>query len=195
MQIDKSSLRLKFIKKRKKLYSTNFFFSFDKIFFLIKKNFPKKMPSIAGYYPSNFEVNILDLLSQANKKSFIVGLPVIKKDYKIDFKYWIPNEPLYVNKYGILEPKKKNITFKPDIILVPLVAFDRNLNRIGYGKGYYDRALKQLSSNKKILTIGIAFSFQETTIIPTNQYDHNLDCVLTDRNLIYKKTNENFIFG
>ena len=195
MQVDKSSLRLKFIKKRKKLYSANFFFSFDKIFFLIKKNFSKKKPSIAGYYPSNFEVNILGLLSQACKKNFKVGLPVIKKDYKIDFKYWIPNEPLYVNNYGILEPKKQNITFKPDIILVPLVAFDRNLNRIGYGKGYYDRALKNLASKKKILTIGMAFSFQEASIIPTNQYDYNLDCILTDRNLIYKKTNENFIFG
>jgi len=168
---------------------------FNKIFFLIKKNFPQKKPLIAGYYPSNFEVNILDFLCQANKKNFKVGLPVIKKDYKMVFKYWIPNEPLYVNKYGILEPKKSNITFKPDIILVPLVAFDRNLNRIGYGKGYYDRALKQLSANKKILTIGIAFSFQEASIIPTNQYDYNLDCILTDRNLIYKKTNENFIFG
>jgi len=195
MQVNKSSLRLKFIKKRRKLYSTKIFFSFDKIFFLIKKNFSKKKPSIAGYYPSNFEVNILDLLSQVSKKNFKVGLPVIKKGYKIDFKHWIPSEPLYVNKYGILEPQKQNITFKPDIILVPLVAFDRNLNRIGYGKGYYDRALKQLASNKKILTIGMAFSFQEVSIIPTYQYDYNLDCILTDRNLIYKKTNENFIFG
>jgi 5-formyltetrahydrofolate cyclo-ligase len=195
MRVDKSFLRLKFIEKRKKLYSTKIFFSFDKIFFLIKKNFSKKKPSIAGYYPSNFEVNILDLLSQVSKKNFKVGLPVIKKGYKIDFKHWIPSEPLYVNKYGILEPQKQNITFKPDIILVPLVAFDRNLNRIGYGKGYYDRALKQLASNKKILTIGMAFSFQEVSIIPTYQYDYNLDCILTDRNLIYKKTNENFIFG
>ncbi len=195
MQVDKSFLRLKFIEKRKKLYSTKIFFSFDKIFFLIKKNFSKKKPSIAGYYPSNFEVNILDLLSQVSNKNFKVGLPVIKKGYKIDFKHWIPSEPLYVNKYGILEPQKQNITFKPDIILVPLVAFDRNLNRIGYGKGYYDRALKQLASNKKILTIGMAFSFQEVSIIPTYQYDYNLDCILTDRNLIYKKTNENFIFG
>ena len=194
MYVKKSVLRLKFIKKRRKLYSTKNFFLFDKIFFLIKKNFPKKKPLIAGYYPSNFEVNILDFLSQANKKNFKVGLPVIKKYYKIDFKYWIPNEPLYVNKYGILEPKKQNKTFKPDIILVPLVVFDRNLNRIGHGKGYYDRASKQLSANKKILTIGIAFSFQEVSIIPTNQYDYNLDCILTDRNLIYKKTNENFIF-
>ena len=110
------------------------------------------------------------------------------------FKYWTPKEPLYVNKYGILEPNKQNKVFKPDIILVPLATFDKNLNRIGYGKGYYDRVLNKLSANKKILTIGIAFSFQETSTISTNQYDYNLDCILTDRNLIYKKTNENFIF-
>jgi len=195
MQDNKSFLRLKFIKKRRKLYSKNFFFSFEKIFILIKKNYTQKKISIAGYYPSDFEVNILDFLSQAIKKKFKIGLPIIKKNYKMVFKYWIPSEPLYVNNYGILEPKKQNITFKPDIILVPLAAFDKNLNRIGYGKGYYDRALKQLSVNKRILTIGIAFSFQEASIISTNQYDYNLDCILTERNLIYKKTNENFIFG
>ena len=195
MKADKALLRLKFIKKRKKLYSKKIFFSFNKIFSLIKKNFSKKRISIAGYYPSNYEVNVLDFLRQAYIKKFKVGLPIIKKDYKMVFKYWIPNEPLYVNKYGILEPQKQNITYKPDVILVPLATFDKNLNRIGYGKGYYDRTLKQLSVNKKILTIGIAFSFQETSIIPTNQYDYNLDCVLTDRNLIYKKNNENFIFG
>ena len=69
MQVDKSLLRLKFIKKRRKLYSKKIFFSFNKIFFLIKKNFSKKKLSIAGYYPSNFEVNILDFLCQAKKKN------------------------------------------------------------------------------------------------------------------------------
>ena len=194
MRVSKSLLRFRFIKKRKKLYSKKVSFPFDKIFPLIKKNFNKKKLSIAGYYPSNFEVNVLDFLYKANKRNFTIGLPAIKKNYKMVFKYWIPGEPLYVNKYGILEPKKQNITFKPDIVLVPLTVFDRNLNRIGYGKGYYDRTLKQLSVNKRTLTIGVAFSFQEASIIPTNQYDYNLDCILTDRNLIYKKSNENFVF-
>tara|TARA_B100001765_G_C19402159_1_gene292805 strand:+ start:82 stop:669 length:588 start_codon:yes stop_codon:yes gene_type:complete len=193
MYVNKSLLRLKYIKKRKKLYSEGIFFSFSKIFSLIKKNFPKRKPSIAGYYPSNFEVNILNFLHKANQKNFRIGLPVIEKDYKMVFKNWIPNDPLYVNKYGILEPKKQNKMFKPDIILVPLVAFDKNLYRIGYGKGYYDRVLKRLSVNKKILTIGIAFSFQECPLIPTNKYDYKLDCILTERKLIYNQTNENFI--
>ena len=193
MRIDKSILRSRFIKKRKKLYLKKTFFSFNKIFFLIKKNFKKK-PSIACYYPSNFEVNILDFLYEANKKKFKIGLPLIKKNYKMIFKYWSPQEPLFANKYGILEPKKNGITFKPDVILVPLAAFDKNLNRIGYGKGYYDRALRLLSIKKKILTIGIAFSFQQTILIPTNRHDYGLDCILTDKKLIYKKNNENFIF-
>ena len=164
-------------------------------FFLIKKNFSKKRISIGGYFPSNFEVNIVNFLHQASKRDFRVGLPVIGKNYKMVFKYWNVKEPLYVNKYGILEPKKQNFSFKPDVILVPLVVFDKSLNRIGYGKGYYDRVLKQLSRNKKILTVGVAFSFQECSFIPTNQYDHKLDCILTEKKLIYNKTNENFIFG
>ena len=195
MHLGKSVLRLKFIKKRKKLYSKHASFSFGKVFSLIKKNFSKKKILVGCYFPSNFEVNILNFLHQANKKKFTVGLPIIKKNYKMTFRDWNLKEPLYVNKYGILEPRKENFSFKPDVILVPLVAFDRNLNRIGYGKGYYDRALKQLSVNKKILTIGIAFSFQECSFIPTNQYDYKLDCILTEKKLIYSKTNKNFIFG
>ena len=92
MQVDKSLLRLKFINKRRKLYSKKIFFSFKKIFFLIKKNFPKKKLSIAGYYPSNFEVNILDFLCQASKKNFKVGLPVIKKIIK-----WFLNTGFLMN--------------------------------------------------------------------------------------------------
>jgi len=194
MHANKSALRLKFIKRRKKFYSGHLQFTFHRIFSLIKKNFPPKKVSIAGYFPSDFEVNILDFLYQANKKNFKVCLPTIKKKFKITFKFWDPKEPLYINKYGILEPKKENFSIKPDVILVPLVAFDKNLNRIGYGKGYYDRALKILSSNKKILTIGIAFSFQECSFVPTNQHDFKLDCILTEKKLIYNKSNENFIF-
>lgn len=194
MYANKLNLRLRFISKRKNFYSKNSHFSFNKIFKLIKRNYRKKKISIAGYYPSDYEVNALDFLNELNKKKNKVCLPVIKKNYKMDFKCWNPNEPLYINKYGILEPSKKNETLLPDIILVPLVSYDKNLNRIGYGKGYYDRALKQLSTKKKILTIGLAYSFQECSFVPTNRYDYKLDCILTDRKLHYNKSNENFIF-
>ncbi len=194
MYVDKSTLRVKFLKRRKKLYSKEIKFPFKKIFSLIKKNFPRKKVSISAYYPVNFEVNILDFLYQAIKINFKVGLPIIKKGNKMIFKYWNPKEPLYLNKFGILEPIKSSAKFNPDVILVPLLVFDQNLNRVGYGRGYYDRALKVLSHNKKILTIGIAFSFQEHSFIPANHLDYKLDCILTDKNLICDENNENFIF-
>ena len=94
------------------------------------------------------------------------------------------NNPFKINKYGIPEPAKGKIVF-PDILLVPLVAFDSKLNRIGYGKGYYDRILGRLKGkNKKMIAIGVAYSFQKCTYIPTNKYDFKLDYIFTDRGII-----------
>ena len=70
---------------------------------------------------------------------------------------------------------------KPDIILIPLVAFDKKLFRIGYGGGYYDRYLSKIKKNKKILSIGLAFSFQEVKKIFPNIYDQKLDIILTEK--------------
>ena len=67
----------------------------------------------------------------------------------MSFKYWVFEEPLYVSKFGTLEPKNSNKEVIPDLIMVPLVAFDNQLNRIGYGKGYYDRILQKISKIKK----------------------------------------------
>ena len=82
-------------------------------------------------------------LEKAFKKNFKIVLPVIKPPSSMSFRLWIFKEPLYVNKFGILEPNNSNSEIIPDLILVPLVAFDGDLNRIGYGKGYYDRYLKK----------------------------------------------------
>ena len=103
----------------------------------------------------------------------------------MSFKPWVVKEPLYVNSFGILEPKSSKKTTIPDLIMVPLVAFDNSLNRIGYGKGYYDRSLKKISKIKKnAIFLGIAYSFQKCTKIPTNKYDIKLDYVFTERGII-----------
>ena len=78
-------------------------------------------------------------LKEFRKKKIKISLPVIKKNFKMNFINGILKDPLNVNKYGIPEPIKKIVY--PDILLVPLVAFDKNLNRLGYGAGYYDRLL------------------------------------------------------
>ena len=101
------------------------------------------------------------------------------------FKSWRFEDPLYVSKFGILEPKNSLKDLTPDLIMVPLVAFDKNLNRIGYGKGYYDRSLQKINKiKKKIVSIGIAYSFQECKKIPINKYDFKLDYVFTERGII-----------
>ena len=93
-----------------------------------------------------------------------------------------------MNNFGILEPKNSKIEIVPDLILVPLVAFDRQLNRIGYGKGYYDRSLKKIKKYKKdAISLGIAYSFQKSKNIPVNRNDFKLDYIFTEKGIINSK--------
>jgi 5-formyltetrahydrofolate cyclo-ligase len=185
MNHDKTYLRKKFLSKRKKKYLTIKNFNFNLIFSLIKKHFNKKKIIIAAYYPSNYEVDILNFLKVATKKKFKIALPVIRQSNLMNFRSWNFEDPLYVNKFGILEPKKTNKEIVPDLIMVPLAAFDNKLNRIGYGKGYYDRSLKR---NYKIknntVSLGIAYSFQKCKTIPINEYDCKLDYIFTEQGII-----------
>jgi|TARA_B110000438_G_C15669904_1_gene587725 5-formyltetrahydrofolate cyclo-ligase len=185
MKRDKDYLRSKFLLKRKKNHIKIKKFNFDSIFNLIKKNFLNKKITIASYYPSNYEVNTLNFLEKAQKKKFKLALPVIKPLGKMSFKYWVFKEPLYTSTFGTLEPKDTNKQATPDIIMVPLVAFDHDLNRIGYGKGYYDRILEKIRKvKKKVIFLGIAYSFQKCKKIPINKYDFKLDYILTEQGII-----------
>ena len=112
-------------------------------------------------------------------------MPVIRSSNLMSFKSWVFKEPLYVNKYGILEPKNSKEQINPDLIMVPLVAFDNQLNRIGYGKGYYDRSLQKIkNAKKKTISLGIAYSFQRCKSIPVNKHDFKLDYIFTERGII-----------
>ena len=185
MKYDKSYLRKKSLIQRKKKHLTANKFNFNLIFKIIKKHFLKKKIIIAGYYPSNYEVDILNFLEQASEKKFRVALPVIKSSTVMNFKSWIFKEPLYVNQFGMLEPKDSSKNIIPDLIMVPLAAFDSSLNRIGYGKGYYDRSLKKISKIKKnAISLGIAYSFQKCPKIPTNKHDFKLDYIFTEKGII-----------
>ena len=100
------------------------------------------------------------------------------------FVSWKFSEPLIVNKFGFLEPEKNKKKIIPDLILVPIVAFDKFKNRLGYGKGYYDRILtKYILKNPNIITIGLAFSFQKYKKIPISKYDVKLNYIFTEKGL------------
>ncbi len=101
----------------------------------------------------------------------------------MDFYSWSFSEPSKLNKYGIPEPARKNIVY-PDVLLIPLLAFDKNLNRLGYGGGYYDRLIEKLSKRKNIIKIGLAFSIKEIDKVPVNMYDQKLDYIVTNKHII-----------
>ena len=138
----KSKLRKKILKVREKINKRNIQIDFNQIIKIFKKEKINKKV-IGGYYPVNFEIGDLALLRKFEKKRFSISLPVIKKNFQMDFYKWSFFDPLKVNKYGIPEPEIKKIVY-PDILLIPLVAFDKNLNRLGYGGGYYDRLIEKL---------------------------------------------------
>ena len=96
--------------------------------------------------------------------------------YKYSFK-----EPLKINKLGIPEPINSLNRVIPDLIFVPLVGYDKNLNRLGYGGGFYDRYFEKNSQLKKIIKIGLAFSFQKIKKLPINRLDKKIDRVITDK--------------
>ena len=97
----------------------------------------------------------------------------------MSFHTWSSFEQLNVNKFGMLEPDFSKRKIIPNVILLPLLAFDKKNNRIGYGKGYYDRFLNKCQKIK-IITIGVAFSFQKYKL-PTTKTDVELDYILTEK--------------
>ena len=178
----KSKLRKKILDIRKKNNKKNIQINFDLITRILKKEkLTKKV--IGGYYPINFEVDDLELLKKLEKNKFNISLPVIKKNFQMNFYKWSFSDPLKINKYGIPEPESKNIVY-PDVLLIPLVAFDKDLNRLGYGGGYYDRLITKLSKKKKVIKIGLAFSIQQVDKVPINMHDQKLDYIVTNKYLV-----------
>ena len=179
----KIQLRKKYFNLRKKKY-----FDIDKNFFLpilklFRYKLKKKNIKLALYYPSNFELNVLKILEFNKILAQDILLPVTDKNNKIKFFSWKKNDVLFVNKFGMLEPRKTQVKV-PDIMLVPVLAFDKNKYRLGYGKGFYDRYLqKYLRQFKNILTVGVAFSFQRNHKLPINYNDVKLNFIITEKGI------------
>ena len=178
--MQKFEIRKKILKIRKKDHSKKNIINASAIINILKK---KKIlgKNLGGYYPYNYEVDVIQILNKFQKLKYTISMPKIKKNFKMDFFEWSSKDPLIINKYGIPEPISNKIKY-PDILLVPVVAYDKYLNRIGYGGGFYDRYIKNIKKNKKVITIGLAYSFQEVKKIPTKKYDIKLDFVITEKN-------------
>ena len=179
---EKIVIRKKALINRKKKY-----FEVSEQFFkplLVLINKKKKNISLSLYYPANYEVNVLKLFKLIKKKNIKTLLPVTKIKNEMKFVEWQYLDPLQVNKFGMLDPCHEVESSIPDIMLVPLLAFDPQNNRLGYGKGFYDKYLSRFSLKKKhITTIGVAFSFQKYNELPVSKLDIKLNYILTEKGL------------
>jgi 5-formyltetrahydrofolate cyclo-ligase len=139
---------------------------------------------VAGYSPIRSEIDSAPLMQELAGQGMRLALPVIAaRDSPLGFRLWAPGGKLLRGPLGILEPSPDAAEIVPDIVLVPLAAFDRLGHRVGYGAGHYDRTLARLRDSKKIIAIGLAFAVQEIETIPALPHDVALDCVLTETQL------------
>ena len=180
--VHKKKIRKKILNLRKKNYNKLLSINNLLVLRLIKK-FKKNNINIGAYYPVNYEIDCLNILNFLEDKKYSISLPVIKKNRDMNFYKWSFKDPLRISKFGIPEPLKLKIV-KPDVLLIPLVAYDSRFYRIGYGGGYYDRYLTKIKKIKKIKSIGLAFSFQEVSKIKIDKYDQKLDVILTEKSFI-----------
>ena len=126
------------------------------------------------------EINPAPLMARLQRDGWQIGLPVmVGKGRPLIFRAWSPGAPLRTVTWGIREPEASAPEVEPDVLLVPLLVFNRAGFRLGYGGGFYDRTLQALRQRKAVVAVGLAFSAQEVDVVPHLDYDQRLDWVLT----------------
>lgn len=140
---------------------------------------------VAGYWPIRSELDPRPLMIRLAAQGARLALPAIAaSDSPLLFRAWSPGDALIRGQFGIREPAPDAEQLAPDIVLVPLAAFDRAGHRIGYGAGYYDRTFARWRGVKPFIAMGLAFSAQEIPVVPSAAHDARLDIVLTEREII-----------
>lgn len=139
---------------------------------------------VAGYVSIHAELDPGPALQALEAQGALIALPVTGElGDPLVFRAWRHGEPLDMGRFGTFEPPDTAPSVDPDVVLVPLLAFDGKGNRLGFGGGYYDRTLAELKMDKKIAAYGIAFDAQEVAHVPTNTLDEGMDGVFTESRL------------
>jgi 5-formyltetrahydrofolate cyclo-ligase len=137
---------------------------------------------VAGYAAIRSELDPGPLMTALAARGAVLALPVvIAPDRPLVFRAWQPEQPMQRGQLGNPEPSAAAPDVAPDIVLVPLAAFDRRGHRLGYGGGHYDRTLAQLRNHRPVVAIGLAFAAQEVDALPALPHDALLDLVLTEQ--------------
>ncbi len=135
---------------------------------------------VSGFAAIRDEMDPAPLMLWLNAEGFKLALPVMQgKGKPLAMRAWSPGDAMLPAAWGIVEPMDDKPEVEPDVVLVPLLAFDSMGSRLGYGGGYYDRTLARLRSLKPIVAVGLAYDEQRVDAVPRESYDERLDWVLT----------------
>jgi len=152
--------------------------------------FPMKLlerygPMVSAYWPIGSEMDPFPLIRRLkNEGNADICLPRVEEDGSMTFRAWAPGNALEDRPFGLSEPPADTEIVTPTLVLAPLLGFDRSGNRLGYGKGHYDRALQKLRAEGRVFVCGLAFFGQEVDEIPAEAHDIPLDWVMTERGSI-----------
>jgi 5-formyltetrahydrofolate cyclo-ligase len=136
---------------------------------------------VAGYMPMRSEIDPRLLMDRLAAAGSVLCLPdVVAEGTPLAFRRWVPDDPLDTGRYGISVPSPDADEMVPDLVLVPMLAFDRQGHRLGYGGGYYDRTIARLREVGDVLAVGLAFSGQVRDELPVEPHDMHLDWIITE---------------
>jgi 5-formyltetrahydrofolate cyclo-ligase len=141
----------------------------------------ERSETIAGYWPIGTELDVRPLLTALHDRGHTCALPVAHGRQPLVFHPWRPKDRLVPGVFGILMPDPSLPPVTPDVLLMPLLAFDHWGNRLGYGAGYYDRTIAAIRQRKTLRTVGIAYAAQEVEKVPADQFDQPLEWVVTEK--------------
>ena len=149
-------------------------------------HFPRfSLQTVAGYHPLGDELSPIPLMQALGSTGARLALPVcLDKSSPLVFRLWSPGDALVPDALGVPSPEPTVTPIRPDMVILPLLAWDRTGGRLGQGGGHYDRTLESLRSHGAVFALGLAYAGQEVAEVPLEPHDQKLDAILTETGYI-----------
>jgi len=180
---EKRALRPRAAEKRRLAHAEDFT---GRLSHMMRDHALAKLPVAAGaagggYWPRGTEIDVRPLLTALHRRGHPIGLPHIRRGQPMTYHRWQPDDRLVPGVFGIEMPDYRTPAVTPDVLLLPLLAFDAQGNRLGYGGGYTDRTIAALRARKPVTCVGVAYAVQEFDSVPHDTLDQRLDWLVTEK--------------
>jgi 5-formyltetrahydrofolate cyclo-ligase len=184
--LDKNTLRARALGARKAIAREQAEMAAQALAVNLFKTIPANAVVVAGYIAIHHEISVALAMNALSARAHTLCLPVVTATGQaLIFRKWKPGDPLEKGAYGIDVPLASAEEVLPDVVIVPLAAFDLAGHRLGYGAGYYDKTIAKMRAQKKdILLIGAAYAQQQIPYIPIDEHDRKLDAIATEKGIL-----------